>query len=133
MCSLVHIFVLLSEASIYYNTANMIYAAIGAGGVFFILSSGALFLLFWPPTGYFIKLCIAWGLGLVSYCRLTMLLSRLIGCLTHYLLYWNQGITIGLKMVLQRFVGKNYWKSMYRRQPAAANLSSIAYECWSIG
>lgn len=62
-------FVLLSEALIYYNAANMIYAAIGAGGLFFILFAGALFLLFWPPTSYFIQLLIAWGIGLVSDCR----------------------------------------------------------------
>ena len=69
LCSLVLTFVLLSEALIYYNAANMIYAAIGAGGLFFILFAGALFLLFWPPTSYFIQLLIAWGIGLVSDCR----------------------------------------------------------------
>jgi hypothetical protein len=72
-------FVLLSEALIYYNTGNMIYAAIGSAAIFFILFVGALFFLLWPPTGYIITLIIAWGLGLVSDCRLTMLLSRFDG------------------------------------------------------
>jgi hypothetical protein len=58
-----------SEALIYYNTGNMIYAAIGTGAIFFILFAGALFLLFWPPTGEVIVLLIAWGIGIVSDCH----------------------------------------------------------------
>ena len=85
----------------------MIYAAVGASGMFFILVAGLLFLMYWPPTREFMTLLLAWGIGL--------------------------GITVGLKMILTMIFGKNYWKGMYRNRPAASNISSLAYECWHLG
>jgi hypothetical protein len=48
---------------------------------------------------------------------------------------WGIGltITVGFKMILTMFCGKNYWKGFYRRRPAASNISSLAYECWHLG
>lgn len=85
----------------------MIYAAIGSAGMFFLLVAGILFLKFWPPTAYVMTLVIAWGIGLT--------------------------ITVGAKMILTMFCGKNYWKGFYRRRPAASNISSLAFECWHLG
>jgi hypothetical protein len=96
-----------SSVYIYYNTGNMLYASIGMSGFFFVMVAGLLFLLFWPPTSEFMTLLVAWGLGL--------------------------GITVGLKMFLTMLCGKNFWKGLYRRRPASANVSSLAYECWHLG
>lgn len=85
----------------------MIYAAVGAAVMFFLIVAGLLFLVFWPPTAYFMTLVIAWAIGL--------------------------SITVGAKMVLTMICGTNYWKSFYRSRPAASNVSSLAYECWHLG
>lgn len=80
---------------------------VGAGFIFFFLVALVLFLFIWPFSRGFMTLLVAWGLGLI--------------------------ITIAIKMVIVKNCRKRFYAGFYRTNPNAANLATLALECWFIG
>lgn len=85
----------------------MIYGLVGSVSLFFFIFAGLLFLVAWNPTRPFMISVIGWGLGLT--------------------------ITVVLKMVITGCFRSRNHKGLYRSKPGAANLSSVALECWHLG
>jgi hypothetical protein len=76
--------------------------------VFSFVSVGLIIFLFiWDFSRKLMITLLAWGLGLT--------------------------ITISLKMMLTKTLRRTTYKSFYRTRPHAANLSTLALECWWIG
>jgi hypothetical protein len=80
---------------------------LAAGVLFYAIVALAIFLFIWPFTRSFMILLLAWGIGI--------------------------GITCGIKYVLTLFCRKSYFRSFMRVRPGAANISTLALECWFIG
>eukprot|EP00547_Thalassionema_nitzschioides_P006700 CAMPEP_0194218658 /NCGR_PEP_ID=MMETSP0156-20130528/24313_1 /TAXON_ID=33649 /ORGANISM="Thalassionema nitzschioides, Strain L26-B" /LENGTH=1129 /DNA_ID=CAMNT_0038948105 /DNA_START=84 /DNA_END=3473 /DNA_ORIENTATION=- len=93
--------------AIYFNSGNMIYGLVGSSSLFFFIFAGLLFLVAWEPTRPAMIAVIGWGLGLT--------------------------ITVVLKMLITGCFRSRNHKGLYRTRPGAANLSSLALECWHLG
>jgi hypothetical protein len=89
------------------NTANAIYGLLAAATLFFFVVGLILFLFIWEFSRDLMLLLSAWAIGLT--------------------------ITIVLKMVLTTFCRKRFFRAFYRVYPGAANISSLALECWYLG
>jgi hypothetical protein len=92
---------------VYYNTGNMIYAFAGSAAMLYLIFGGLLFLCFWEPTAQFMLYVIAWGIGLT--------------------------VTILLKTIVTALCRSRNIKAFFRTRPGAANIASLALECWHIG
>lgn len=80
---------------------------LAAGALFYVIVALFIFLLIWPFSRSFMFVLLAWGIGI--------------------------GITCGMKYVLTLFCRKSYFRSFMRVRPGAANISTLALECWFIG
>jgi len=93
--------------STYMNTGNAVYGLVGSAGLFFVAIGLILFLFYWPISQSFAFQLMAWGLGL--------------------------GITIGIKMMMTMACRTIQYRKFYRIHPHAANVTSLALECWFLG
>jgi len=80
---------------------------IGSAVIFFALVGIIVFLCVWPFTQDSAFSLIAWGLGIT--------------------------VTILLKVFLTKACRARYYRAFYRTNPANANLSTLALECWFLG
>lgn len=93
--------------NVYSNVGNAIFGLAGSAGLFFILVGLTIFFIVWPITQDFMILLIAWGLGLT--------------------------VTIVVKMILVKVCRKKFYRAFYRTRPSAANMATLALECWHVG
>jgi hypothetical protein len=89
------------------NTANALYAMAASAVLFYVIVGLAIFLFLWPYSQGAMLTLLAWGIGI--------------------------GITVGIKYVLVLFFRKKNFKSFRRVRQRAANITSLALECWFIG
>ncbi|CAB9513809.1 expressed unknown protein [Seminavis robusta] len=47
--------------------------------------------------------------------------------------YFGLAITIGLKVIVMKFLRSALYSGYYRKRPAAANFTNVILECWSLG